>query len=289
MVRILFKPFDAEKWFIIGFAAWLAQLSGSFNPRPFLQISRYSQQNHIRFLNIKQFFDANIETISILAIPIALIAFAFSVLLIWLSSRARFIFLNSVVNNVADIKKPWHELASLANSLFFFRILAGIISVAVMFIMVAMFALFLGFFKTMPVLFLLPAYLPFTILLLAIIMVFVFTKDFVVPIMFRCNIKIIAAWKKFLNIFSSNKIDFLLYLVMRIFVVSVFYFLIVALVLGTCGMACCFLGIPYIGTVLILPFLVFIRAFSLCFLQQFGIELDIFPISHEQPESVDNA
>src|SRR5438132_13219662 len=32
MKRILFQPFDVKKWFVIGFAAWLANLgSGGFN------------------------------------------------------------------------------------------------------------------------------------------------------------------------------------------------------------------------------------------------------------------
>ncbi|MHC5179911.1 MAG: hypothetical protein ACYSOS_05225, partial [Planctomycetota bacterium] len=40
--------------------------------------------------------------------------------------------------------------------------------------------------------------------------------------------------------------------------------------------AACFLAIPYIGTVLMLPILVWRRAYSLIYLSQFGSEFDVF-------------
>ena len=52
--------------------------------------------------------------------------------------------------------------------------------------------------------------------------------------------------------------------------------LVLAFALVTCGCACCFLAIPYIGTVVALPLLVFNRAYSLHYLRQFGSDFDVF-------------
>ena len=52
--------------------------------------------------------------------------------------------------------------------------------------------------------------------------------------------------------------------------------LVLVVVLATCCIAGCFLAIPYVGTVLLLPVLVFQRAYSLHFLAQFGREYDVF-------------
>ena len=48
-------------------------------------------------------------------------------------------------------------------------------------------------------------------------------------------------------------------------------------IVATCCTAMCVLMIPYIGTVLMLPIIVFMRCYSLCFLRQFGPEWDVFP------------
>jgi hypothetical protein len=44
----------------------------------------------------------------------------------------------------------------------------------------------------------------------------------------------------------------------------------------TCCLTCCISCIPYLGTVLFLPLLVFMRCYSLYFLQQAGPEWRIF-------------
>jgi hypothetical protein len=53
---------------------------------------------------------------------------------------------------------------------------------------------------------------------------------------------------------------------------------IIIVVLATCCVAGCLLGIPYLGTVLFLPVLVFLRSYSACFLAQFGPDYDVFRV-----------
>ena len=54
--------------------------------------------------------------------------------------------------------------------------------------------------------------------------------------------------------------------------------LVLTLVVVTCCIAGCLMMIPYIGTVLLLPILVFSRAYSLHFLAQFGPRFDAFAV-----------
>jgi hypothetical protein len=61
--------------------------------------------------------------------------------------------------------------------------------------------------------------------------------------------------------------------------------LIVMVVLVTCCCAGCLLLLPYLGTVLLLPVLVFRRAYPLYFLAQFGPEYDVFPPPSAAPLS----
>jgi len=59
-------------------------------------------------------------------------------------------------------------------------------------------------------------------------------------------------------------------------------------VLVTCCCAGIVLVIPYIGVVLMLPLLVFKRAYSLHFLSQFGSDYDVFADRVELVEGVDS-
>jgi hypothetical protein len=47
-------------------------------------------------------------------------------------------------------------------------------------------------------------------------------------------------------------------------------------ILATCCIAGCLMLLPFIGTVLLLPVLVFKRAYSLYYLAQYGSQYDVF-------------
>jgi len=68
-----------------------------------------------------------------------------------------------------------------------------------------------------------------------------------------------------------------LYLLFQIVLKIAIGSLIVMAILVTCCCAGCLMALPYLGTVLLLPVLVFKRAYPLYFLAQFGPEYDAFP------------
>ena len=52
---------------------------------------------------------------------------------------------------------------------------------------------------------------------------------------------------------------------------------VVGAVIVTCCIAACVMALPYLGTVLLLPVLVFERSYSLYYLAQFGPAYNVFP------------
>jgi len=281
---ILFKPFDLGKWFVIGFCAWLAFL-GSGGPggggggrggRP--------PDAHEAFGQAKEFVLENLDWIIPVVIFVVMLGIVLWLVFTWLSSRGRFMFLHCVAENKAEVKVPWAKFRQHGNSLFLFRIVLGLIgfvavglpillTVGCIVMMIAGDgAIVIGVLGCVMI----------GLIAVAIAIVFAvigkFTTDFVVPIMFLRTTSCTAGWREFLTILSANKARFVLYILFQI-VIAIVIFTIISMgfCIGLCF--CCvslLLLIPYIGTVILLPVLVFKRAYSLLYLRQFGPEFDVF-------------
>jgi len=102
------------------------------------------------------------------------------------------------------------------------------------------------------------------------------TDDFVIPIMSLRRCPVTEGWKEFWKLLMSNKGPFALYLLFLFVIGLAIGMIVLIVVLVTCCCAACFLAIPYIGTVLMLPILVWRRAYSLFYLSQYGPEFDVF-------------
>ncbi len=279
---ILFSPFDLRTWFVIGFCAWLAYLGrgggngggGGRGGRP--------PDVHEGFGEAKVFVLENLGWI----IPVGLIVVALIIVLwlvfTWLSSRGRFMFLHCVAENKAEVKVPWAKFRQHANSLFLFRIVLGLIGFAVIglpcLLAVGLIVITIannGFVAAAVL-----GIVMVVLMIIAISIIFAligkFTMDFVVPIMFLRTTNCVAGWREFLTILSVNKARFALYILFQIVIGLAIGAIVLTAVFVTCCCAACILAIPYIGTVLMLPVLVFKRAYSLLYLGQFGPEFDVF-------------
>jgi hypothetical protein len=100
--------------------------------------------------------------------------------------------------------------------------------------------------------------------------------DFIIPVMYLRNCTATQGWRQFLPILSRRKGAFTLYILFQIVIGLAISMIILGLALVTCCTACCFLMIPYIGTVILLPISIFQRSYSLYFLRQLGPEFDVF-------------
>ena len=91
----------------------------------------------------------------------------------------------------------------------------------------------------------------------------------------------LEAWATFRPMLTAHFWKFVLYLLFQIAIAIVMSALIMAAVVATCCIAGCLISIPFLGTVLMLPLLVFSCAYSLYYLAQYGPEYNVF-----QPTSV---
>ena len=97
-------------------------------------------------------------------------------------------------------------------------------------------------------------------------------SNFMVPVMYRQRCGASKAFGIVVRLLAAYPGEILLYCLFLI--VLALATAIVACV-ATCA-TCCIAAIPYVGTVILLPVFVLIRAFSLLFLRQFGSDYDVW-------------
>jgi hypothetical protein len=213
---------------------------------------------------------------------VAAVSLMLWLLIVWLNSRGKFMFLHCVVLNRAEVTEPWEKCGSEANSLFWFRIVLGLISTVLFLPLVLMIGLtILGMVRQGEANvagILVVAVLGLMFLFLAIVLGVIrkFMVDFVVPIMFLRRGKCLAAWREFSGLLASNPGQFALYILFQIVLTMAIGILVLFAIILTCCIAGCLLLLPYLGTVFLLPVLVFKRSFSLYYLAQYGPEYDVF-------------
>ena len=292
MKLALFRPFDLHKWFVVGFNAFLAGLAESRN-------GSAAGREH-GDMTFREFLDLPNRAWDwltshpgwFIAIGfLAVVVIAVGIVLLWLSSRGKFMFLDNVVHNRAEIAKPWRAYRKEGDSLFLWRLVFGFVSIAIfvafiIFFFVGARQLYdVGFGRRVPALFLIGMGLAFLLLLIVIGYISLFLNDFVVPIMGKGRLSTVAGWRRFLPLLGHHPFHFILYGLL-VFVLYVLFVVVVIFAgLVTCCIGWLLLVIPYIGTVVTLPFWYTLRAFSLEFLGQFGPEYVMSPPPSVLPEA----
>ena len=277
MKRILFQPFDFKKWLVIGFAAFLASLSGgvtsSFNP-----LSRWGTDEDNKA--IAESFGrvcsrAHMEwwVIPMIAVG-ALIILALVLVLAWVGARGRFIFADCIVRNGAAIVAPWKEFRGEANSFFIFSVLAflTLITLAIIGTLGLALPLIVHGEYARPGTALLIAFCLFLFVLACLGFGLALTLQLMVPIMYRQRCRALNAFGQTLRLIGAYPGPLLLYMLF-------FLVLVIAAAVISCVVicaTCCIAAIPYVGTVILLPIPVTLGAFSLLFLRQFGPEYDVW-------------
>jgi hypothetical protein len=282
--QLLFRPFDLGKWFVIGFCAWLAYLGsgGGYNFHVPGNSQRHAADLRESFEQVRSYVVDHLYWIIPVAIVVLGLALCLGVLVAWLRSRGEFMFLHCVALNRAEIVRPWKEFAHEGHSLFLFRLALGAVAMVVMWppLIVCAIKLFRMLadrdWNTPDLL----ACLGFGLALVAAAFVFaiisMLTSDFVVPLMFLRRQKCLESWRQFGRMLAARPAQFLLYFLFKIVLAIGIGILVIAVVLVTCCIAGCLLVLPYLGTVLLLPVLVFQRAYPLYYLAQYGQEYNVF-------------
>lgn len=273
---VLLRPFDPVKWLVIGFAAWLAGLAGNFGA------AFGWNGDDAGLADLGRLGDGGDWLAWAWAIPLAvvvlMVVLAIVVLLFWLSSRAKFIFLDNVVRDEAAVAAPWTRYRRLGDSLFLWRLAFAAVTLVAMLAAVlvllgpavllaaddALHGLsFVGIFLGAGILLLLGLAAGFVLLLL---------DSFVVPIMYRFDLTATEAWRAFLPWFKARPGAFVLYALLLV-AIAIPVMLAYSIV---CVLTCCLAALPYVGTVVLLPVWVGYRAFSVEFLAQMHTDFDLF-------------
>lgn len=288
---MLFKPFELRKWFVVGFCAWLAYLgSGGGGGGPSYNFPHEPHEQKAQIAEgvntAKEYLWDNLYWIIPVVVIVAVVIIGIGLLIAWLNSRGKFMFLHCIAGNKSEVKVPWHKFKKHSNSLFLFRVVLGIISLVIVAVPILGIVLLVITMVTgaVPKVVSIPGIIIFGLIIfvlsIALSLVKKFTLDFVVPIMFLQTASCVAGWREFLTILSVNKARFALYILFQIIIaIAIGAIISIGFCIGCC--LCCaslLLLIPYIGTVIILPLLIFKRAYSLYYLRQFGPGFDVFSL-----------
>jgi hypothetical protein len=281
MIRMLFRPARAGFWFTLGFAAFLSEYLSWGMGRG--RMGGHGRGDHVpdeisagAFARIVDFLLNPVVTAVVISIAIcALVAY---VLVTWISSRGRFIFLDNVARERAAIVEPWRRYRRIGNSLFvwrlFFNTIVLMIVGAIAFPFLAAIAALIHAHSFHPsdLLILLP--LPLMLLPVGLVAGYVhlYRTSFVEPIMYRDDVGVLAAWGRFIALFGRRPLPFLVYGVYALVLLAVAVAVIFAFGLGTLTIGWFLMALPYIGSVVLLPLEVVARALGPEFLAQFGPE-----------------
>jgi hypothetical protein len=276
MKKILFQPFDFAKWCVIGFAAFLANLSGNAN---FNYSRNIGDKGDWSFRSMSHDATGSREWLTSCAVPLLIVAavlvIAVVVVLLWVGCRGRFIFADCIVRNRGAIVEPWREYRREGNSFFLFSLMVGLIVLAI--IAIASVPVLLPYLRGWTEGAALVASLTLGIVLLAGVVLLIaaawsLISQLMVPVMYRQRCRALVAFREIVGLIMTRPAPMVLYLLF-------FFVLALAAAMIAClslPFTCCIAAIPYVGTVVLLPIYVVLGAFPLFFLRQFGPEYDVW-------------
>ena len=277
--QILFRPFDLKKWFVIGFAAWLANLgSGTYNFNP--------NREGWKDTPVVQTFTSWLSEIPrpvLIGGIVALVVLVLAVVIVfaWLRARGRFMFIDCIVKNRGAIAEPWREFREEGNSLFLFSLVIGILLSVI--IGIAAVPFMLPFIRnaafTHPDVYVMCAIIAWAFVLVFLIFAWTLISHFMTVIMYRRRCLAREAFRAAVSLILTYPGEITLYCLFWIALGIGAGIVSCVAILATC----CVAILPYIGTVILLPIYLCLRAFGLRFVRQFGPEYDVWAGTPQPP------
>jgi len=284
--RMLF-PIQSDKWIYLGFIAFLAELGNTGSTLQMLQwpgspSSGTSVTESIRqgIAELERQLADKWHWVGPLIALAVVVGTAIAVALLWVSSRGKLLFIESVIHDRFAVSEPWRRLHEPSWSVFKARLwvalLGGALTLAVLGAAAAiawpdLSAERFGA-RAIVGLLLLTLILPVSLvswLFLSLL------DDFLAPIVYLDGASLAGAWSTFrARLLPGNAGAIALFYVTQLalgFVVGTVAFVAACL-------TCCLAALPYVSAVVLLPVHVFLRAFSLHFLEELGK-----PVFPEEP------
>jgi len=298
--ELLFRPFDLNKWLVLGFCAWLASYMGAG-----YSSGRYG--NYAGHQNGKSGYDINQFKHSIhdflqhtlgpewkvilvaLIVILVLVLLLLTLLLAWLGARGQFMLLDNLVQRRFKVAQPWCEQGALADRFFFFYLVFLMLWIGFVLLLVGGSLLicwpYLWQHKPWSWWSLPPLLAIFLVFIGSVIIVGVFFRlllEFGIPIMYRTRCGTREACRRVWKLMTTHPLDCFVYLLVRLVigVVSV----LLALLAGCC--TCCIGFLPYVHSVITLPLPVFRIYFTLDCLARLDPEYDLWSLAGDERQQV---
>ncbi|RKZ19511.1 hypothetical protein DRQ50_01935 [bacterium] len=276
MKRLLFNPWDAGRWFVLGFTAWLADFLSSAgggngalkwlfnddNDRLNLSDWSYEAGDTIREIMAQAWLVGLVAVLVLVGVVVGLA-------LLWVGSRGQFMFLDNLVHRRTEVTAPWHRYGPQGDSLFLWQIVFSIVATVVLGALALAGMLWGSALLAMD-----GAALPFFLITGIVVFVMIVTLLYVeffllhavVPIMYRHRCGVLEGWRRFGAVFSRQPGHLVLFGLLQLGVGMVGAAVLMVAGLATCCVGLALMAIPYLGTVVILPLPVFQRYLDLEFL-----------------------
>jgi hypothetical protein len=279
MQQILFRPFDITKWLIIGFAAWLATFfsgSAGFNYRGNTQL--HDLNIHLRQTGSNLSLENSAPWVVPALVAGGLILLLVGLLFIWINARGRFIFTDCIVRNRGAIVEPWKQFRVEGNRYFVFRVLFALISFIIVGGLIGLYLA--GRYTGHTVLPLAPIVLIGVCYFIAALVVTVI-MSFMVPVMYRQRCTAGSAFNQVWQLIVARP---------GVFILFCLFYLVLGIAAAMIGCiaacaTCCIAALPYVGTVILLPVVMVLYAFPLCFIKQFGDPYDVWAVVRSEQVS----
>ena len=276
--RRVLLPFRFETWLALGFVAFLDQcgrggVSGSVpgggGRGP---VWPGSGNGGDGLPDVGAWLGENLALVVVIAAGVLALMVAFSALVLWINSRATFVYIDDVATGRAEIARPWKAHAELAWSYFGWRfgLVLAIMLGALVLIVAGAFAVFTLKDQGMALAAVLVVLIPlFLALIVGAALFSVLLRDFAAPIQLArgttCGAALATAW----GLVRAYPLPFFLYVVLKVCFGIAQGIVIFA---GACLTCCCIL-IPVVTQTALQPLFFFERAWPLFMLRQMGYDL----------------
>jgi hypothetical protein len=279
--RLLLFPFRFERWLTLGLVAFLDQCGrggvggalpggppGGSLPTPGADGGAMS--------DLGSWFSAHLAVIIGVAVSVLAVVVVLVALMVWINSRATFVYIENVATGRAELSRPWVAHAERANSYFAWRFglaAAMLASVALMIVLAVVAALLIargGAAGGATGAILLIALIPLLLLVLVAGGVGAMAlRDFVAPLQMHTRSACGPAMRLLVAMVRAHPLPFLLYVVLKIMFEVAQGMVLIA---GACVTLCCIL-LPVVTQTALQPLFFFERAWSLFLLRQMGYDL----------------
>ena len=279
-MKAMLFPFNFSRWITLGFVAFLATLGQqgcniSMPPMPGRhRTSPVPADFQATVDNALRYADAHMTLVIVCGAAALILLLCLFMAITYLKSRGLFMYMDCIVRRKAAVKEPWRRTREQAWQLFLLRLVIGLVLWAALLADGALLVMALlpsirghsfSMEQVLPIMVAVLALIPF---FLGWALVQYIASELLAPIMYLRRMSLRQAWQELRRISRGNLWTFTLFGLMQMLIGMACGMLTVPVVCCTCLIG----ALPVIHQTIMQPLLMWMRAYPLYFLAQFGPE-----------------